>query len=188
MISFVLGNGKSRLSINPMELKSHGILYACNAAYRDFVPDHLIAVDKKMVDELVENNVNNMTIWTKEKFQTGRIKSLPIHLGWSSGPSALWLASQHSHTIYIIGFDYTPSVEYNNVYADTRNYKKSSDMAIFSGNWKAQTLKCINDYPEINYIRVVDKYYFDDLGTAKNYSEMMIDDFLMDFSIKKHDF
>lgn len=190
MISFVLGNGKSRLAIDPVELKPHGKVYACNAAYRDFTPDHLVAVDKKMVDELIENHVDNHTnVWTKDKHTKGNIKPLPKHLGWSSGPTALWLASQENpSTIYIIGFDYTPSIQYNNVYANTPNYKKSTDMAIFSGNWKRQTLECMKEHNQISYIRIVDEFHYDMLGEQINYSEMSMEAFLKSFSFKNSGF
>ena len=48
--------------------------------------------------------------------------------GWSSGPTALHLASTHDTTdIYILGFDYKGLGErINNIYADTPNYKKKS--------------------------------------------------------------
>jgi len=40
---FVLGNGRSRLEISLDDLKKHGRVYGCNALYRDFIPDVLIA-------------------------------------------------------------------------------------------------------------------------------------------------
>ena len=42
---FVLGNGESRKNINLDDLKTKGVVYGCNALYRDFTPDALICVD-----------------------------------------------------------------------------------------------------------------------------------------------
>ena len=52
--AFVLGNGRSRLNLNPLLLKNHGTIYGCNALYREFNPDYLIAVDPKMIIEICE--------------------------------------------------------------------------------------------------------------------------------------
>lgn len=47
-VAFVLGNGTSRKNIDMRQLKNYGKVYACNAVYREFNPDYLIAVDAKM--------------------------------------------------------------------------------------------------------------------------------------------
>ena len=51
-IAFVLGNGVSRKSIDPHALKLHGKTYGCNALFRTFAPDYLVAVDTKMIMEI----------------------------------------------------------------------------------------------------------------------------------------
>ena len=52
--AFVIGNGESR-KIFPIEtLKGHGIIYGCNAIYRDHpkLCDHIVAVNPPMYEEL----------------------------------------------------------------------------------------------------------------------------------------
>ena len=44
-IAFVIGNGTSREPIALPSLKPFGKIYGCNAVYRDFIPDYLVAVD-----------------------------------------------------------------------------------------------------------------------------------------------
>jgi len=64
-IAFVLGNGTSRQTIDHTELKSKGTVYGCNALYREFDPDYLVAVDMKMILEI--NNVgyqHSHAVWT----------------------------------------------------------------------------------------------------------------------------
>ena len=51
-IAFVLGNGTSRKIINPVDLRPYGKIYGCNALFRTFAPDYLVAVDTKMVIEI----------------------------------------------------------------------------------------------------------------------------------------
>ena len=47
-VAFVLGNGLSRKPIPFDPLKKIGKVYACNAVYRQYTPDYLVAVDAKM--------------------------------------------------------------------------------------------------------------------------------------------
>lgn len=49
---FVIGNGESRRSIDLRQLRKHGKIYGCNALYRDFTPDVLIAVDQGIMHEI----------------------------------------------------------------------------------------------------------------------------------------
>ena len=107
-------------------------------------------------------------------------------LGWSSGPTALKFAAEHNpEKIYILGFDYQGHNKkqrkiFNNLYKDTRNYKKSSEEATFYGNWLNQTKKVFKDYPKIQFIRVTprDWYRPKDLEWNKNLKHMDIEEFL----------
>ena len=54
--AFVIGNGESR-NIFPIEsLKSKGVIYGCNAIYRDhpMLCDHIVAVNPPMYEELAQ--------------------------------------------------------------------------------------------------------------------------------------
>ena len=63
--AFVLGNGTSRLSINPFSILNEGKIYGCNAQYREFTVDYLIAVDIKMVNEIIDSQYHkNNEVWT----------------------------------------------------------------------------------------------------------------------------
>ena len=160
--AFVLGNGTSRQHLDLETLRGKGNIYACNAVYRHFEPDVLVAVDPKMVHEIVADGYHhNHTVWTN--FNNGykdytNLNYFDKSLGWSSGPTALYKASQDNHkTIYILGFDYmglNGGKKFNNIYADTRNYKKSQEPATYYGNWLRQTENVISSNPKIQYYRV----------------------------------
>ena len=67
---FVLGNGESRTQINLDVLKTFGKVYGCNALYRDFTPDALIAVDGGMMHEIsasgyANNNLCYFRSWSR---------------------------------------------------------------------------------------------------------------------------
>jgi len=161
--AFVLGNGVSRAPVSVEQLTQHGKIYGCNALYRTFAPDYLVAVDIKMVLEIAKAGYqHHHPVWTNPNRTYEKITNLNYFSpskGWSSGPTALWLASQHQYErIYILGFDYRGTNEgkqFNNMYADTVNYKKSTDSATFFGNWLRQTVSVLKDNPNIDFVRVI---------------------------------
>jgi hypothetical protein len=165
-IAFVLGNGTSRSNLKLENLRNFATVYACNAIYREYDPDYLIAVDVKMVNEIVTAGYNKQhQVWTNPNKGVSTKSDLNFfspHKGWSSGPTALWFASQHDYTdIYIFGFDFQGvNGKFNNMYADTFNYKKSTDNATYFGNWLNQSLTVIKDNRIINYYRVIESENF----------------------------
>jgi hypothetical protein len=184
MRSFVIGNGKSRLQVDLESLRRFGKIYGCNALYREFIPDYLVAVDYKMLTEIAESGFQQTCeVWTNYgpavKNKLG-FKLFYPSLGWSSGPSALHLASQHAPTeIYILGFDYVGNAGLvNNVYSDTENYKKSTDKATYHGNWEKQTITVIKSNPHIQYYRVVGDYHYKLNNDSLNYSEIRMEEFI----------
>jgi hypothetical protein len=183
MRSFVLGNGQSRLCVQPQELKPYGKIYGCNALYRSFSPDYLIAVDIKMVLEISKTGYQlTNPVWTNNSARLKDIEGLNYFkpsLGWSSGPTALQLACTHgADEIFILGFDYTGENNmFNNVYADTENYKRSSDHATYYGNWLRQTELVIKRNPHTKFYRLVLQNYFDPMWRFKNFKHMQYSEF-----------
>jgi hypothetical protein len=183
---FVLGNGRSRLAIECSELSTYGTVYGCNAIYREFDPDYLIAVDSKMVNEIVSTGYQeNHQVWTNPSNGIVAKKHLNFfdpHKGWSSGPTALWFAASNGHLkINILGFDFQGiDGKFNNVYADTYNYKKSNEAATYYGNWLNQTQRIIEEFKHIKFTRVVeeDAYHPDILSELKNLNTVSYDEFL----------
>ena len=164
-IVFVLGNGTSRKPVKPEELRAHGTIYGCNALFREFIPDYLVAVDTKMIREISTAGYQHKhPVWTNPNKYTRSVEKLNLfnpNLGWSSGPTALNFASnQFPKEVYILGFDYQgvgrKNELVNNVYAGTENYKKLHDRATYFGNWERQTSTVIQKNPRIRYIRVVE--------------------------------
>lgn len=162
--AYVIGNGTSRRGINIKGLSKHGVVYGCNAIYRDCTPDFLIAVDVKMILEINKSGYSkNHQVWTNynkayENFD--HLNYFKPSKGWSSGPTALWMATQQGYdVIYILGFDYQGlqnGTKFNNMFADSDNYKRSTDGATFYGNWLRQTKTVIEQNPKVQFVRVVD--------------------------------
>jgi hypothetical protein len=187
--AFVCGNGTSRNFISIEELKKHGKVYACNAVYRESRPDYLIAVDPKMIVEITYNGFQlENEVWTNpnKRFDGHKFEKLNYFnpsKGWSSGPTALWLAGQHVYDeIYMLGFDFQGldnGKRFNNVFADTPNYKKSNQPATFYGNWLRQTETVIKENSNINFIRVIqpDNFIPPQLNNFRNFSTLQAKDF-----------
>jgi len=190
---FVLGNGVSRKGILPQELNVYGKIYGCNALYREYNPDYLVAVDVKMILEISKSGYQyNHHVWTNPNRAFAKIQGLNYFRpskGWSSGPTALWLASQHAHKrVFILGFDFKgldDGKRLNNVYADTNNYKKSSDGATFFGNWLRQTTTVVRENPFIDFYRVImpDNYIPDELNKFNNLKHIFVEDFKKMFNL-----
>lgn len=174
--AFVIGNGVSRAPIDVKLLLDLGTVYGCNAQYREYNPHYLIAVDVKMVNEIISAGYHrNNEVWTNSNKGIStkeHINFFQPHKGWSSGPTALWFAATHGHReIYILGFDYQGiNGRFNNIYADTFNYKKSTEAATFHGNWLNQTEKVITEFKHIHFYRVIQPngYIPDKLGSSLN--------------------
>lgn len=157
--AFVIGNGVSRLSINLELLKQHGKIYGCNALYREFTPDVLVATDRPIATAIQESGyaLKNQ-FYTRRPLENLGARRVPTpYFGYSSGPIATALAAEHGHTkIYMLGFDMGPiqNNQFNNVYAGTEFYKKPSALPTFTGNWIKQITCVAQDFPTTQFIRV----------------------------------
>ena len=181
----MLGNGTSRASIDLHQLKTKGAIYGCNALYREFEPDYLVAVDTKMILEINKAGYQHShNVWTNPNrayHQMHGFNFFNPSKGWSSGPTALWLASTHDNDyIYILGFDYTGiDDKINNVYADTPNYKKSHERATYHGNWLKQTCITCEKFSKKKYIRVLGENVFipKEFSKIKNLAHITVEEF-----------
>lgn len=201
--AFVLGNGRSRKGIDINDLKEKGTVYACNAVYRTDRPHWLVAVDPKMMLEIVETDyVVHNKVYSNFNQQYEKKQKLLDHvtwskpsLGWSSGPTALRLACEHGFKdIYILGFDYQGLAvdskknrfHLNNIYGDTRNYKKNNEEATFYGNWMNQTKKCLQDFQDVKFHRVIPQGWFkpNDIDRPDNIDHLTIEEFIEKFALK----
>lgn len=186
--AFVVGNGTSRSTIDLESLKNKGIIYGCNALYREFDPHYLIAVDTKMILEINKSKVQHkIPVWTNRNKMYAKFTGFNYFepsKGWSSGPTALWKASEDgADEIYILGFDYKGIGEnqdkVNNMYSGTFNYKKTGERATYFGNWLKQTVTTIQKFPKKRYIRVIGSsgYVPKELSKLSNLKHISVEDF-----------
>jgi hypothetical protein len=158
-IAIVLGNGRSRQSIDSTFLKQHGTVYACNAVYREFTPDVLIATDLPIAQAIQESGYAlKHRFYTRKPMEgLGAQRLSKEYYGFSSGPNAVGRACLDGYTqIFMLGFDLgTTNGQFNNIYADTDFYKKSTAPPTFSGNWVKQIAQICKDYSTREFVRVM---------------------------------
>jgi hypothetical protein len=157
--AFVCGNGVSRQAIDLNQLKPLGKIYGCNAMYRDFEPDCLVATDRPIA-ETIQNSGYSKT----HRFHTRKpihgLGALPVpkkYHGNSSGPIATALAALDGYsTIYLLGYDMGPTInaKFNNVYAGTEFYRKPDAAPTYTGNWVKQLCTIAKDFPQMTFVRV----------------------------------
>lgn len=123
---FLLGNGSSRKTFDLERLREIGTIIGCNALYRDFNPDLLVAIDAKMIRELSNakygTEEDHALVITPHNRSAGLINSLKYKTGRfnTSGAFAMRMISEamKPKRCYMLGMDGFPG----NVYDGTVNY------------------------------------------------------------------
>ena len=182
--AFVIGNGKSRIGFDLNTLRGKGTIYGCNALYRDFMPDVLVATDDKIREEIelsefnpdvLENIPAKIPFYTRRpgkiikthsdrKWQefdhvNRHSRKIDYNWGYSSGPVALTYAAFDSHRyIYFMGFDLMGIGDrdnnINNIYSGTNAYKPDTAAATYYMNWVDQIRRIMLEYTDSNFTRV----------------------------------
>jgi hypothetical protein len=163
---FVIGNGESRFGLRIDTLPEKKI--GCNAIVRDYFVDHLVCVDRRMVDEAQNYSDNFLYIYTRKDWLTGRshiknllnVPELPYKgttrpdeaFHWGSGPYAVLLGAQLDKNVKMIGFDlHSKDYKVNNIYKDTENYDPSNKSPVDPRYWIHQIGKVFECFPNHNF-------------------------------------
>ena len=179
--AFVCGNGVSRQTIDLNQLRPLGKIYGCNAMYRDFEPDCLVATDRPIAETIQNSGYSKTHRFHTRKplHDSGALLVPKKYHGNSSGPIATALAALDGHsTIYMLGFDMGPTVnaKFNNVYAGTEFYRKPDAAPTYTGNWVKQLCVITKDFPQITFVRVCGPTTADirELKISNNFHHMAI--------------
>lgn len=169
----VIGNGESRKHLNLNQFNNDYTLIGCNAICRDFLVDHLVVCDKRMVDEVVNHpnsskaNVHVRDDWfhyyrkIKKNKNVICLPEIPYSpkykqddkRNWGSGTYAVLLAAQMNYkNIFLIGFDLYPiNNMVNNIYKDTANYSPGNRQPVDPSYWIYQIAQTFSLYSNINF-------------------------------------
>jgi hypothetical protein len=183
--AFVLGNGLSRQGVNLEQLSRLGKIYGCNALYRDFVPDVLVATDRPIAESIQKSGYALANrFYTRRPIEgLGGRELVEKYSGFSSGPNAVALSAlDDNYKIYLLGFDMGPTEEnlFNNVYSNTEFYKTSQHPPTFTGNWAKQLAQISRDFYDREFIRVFGKTtaQISQLENLNNFKNLSLQDFL----------
>lgn len=188
-LAFVLGNGRSRSGIDLDGLRQHGTVYGCNALYREWKPDVLIAADREISEHIQHSGyAQNNCFYTRRPLAGLGARRIPEqYWGFSSGQIALGLAAINRHTpVYFLGFDLGGiNGHFNNVYADTEFYKRSSARPTYAGNWIRQIISVANDFPHTQFVRVIgtESSPIEEFKSINNINVMNLDQFCCHFGV-----
>tara|TARA_B100001778_G_C18437089_1_gene560619 strand:- start:99 stop:848 length:750 start_codon:yes stop_codon:yes gene_type:complete len=179
--AFVIGNGRSRLKFDLETLRAKGTIYGCNALYRDFRPDYLVAKDKKICQEIAKNYpLHKRPCYTqKQNLELDKnfvlIPKGPDGIDMTTGMTAVHIAIHDGHTkIYLLGFDTTyvgKDKQYNHVYAGTNAYGPKTVDEDHSGFFAIRMFDFFNHFQNINFIRVGGKTV-DMFAKCKNFTQL----------------
>lgn len=173
--ALVIGNGTSRLDFNLARLLEYRVgslnnwkpaqqvkkfyTYGCNALYRDYRPDFLVATGDSLVNEIAESGICDRYIVyaynTSLMEHPGKFHLIPQNPRFNSGALAAYLAAFDGHKkIYMMGFDGNDTPNYNyNVYAGTANYPELRT-TILEDYWVHSLLQVMATYNDVEFIRV----------------------------------
>lgn len=167
----VIGNGVNRLGFELTQLdKPSGLLgsrtvqtYGCNALYRDYSPDFLVAVGNNgIVDEIAEVGYTNENIVYSAAIHLlefpGKFYLIPHDIYADAGTTAAYIAAFDEHKkIYLIGFDGHEAGPWNNnVYAGTKGYD-AVNADIDHSEWILNRKRLFNTYNDVDWVWVTPK-------------------------------
>ena len=168
------------------------MVYGCNALYRSFTPDVLVATDKPIAEAIQMSGypLTNRFYTRRPLPDSGALKLPDKYRGYSSGPNAVGLAcADNHHCIYMLGFDMGPNKnnQINNLYAGTEFYKPVDSVPNFTGNWIKQIREICGDFLGIKFVRVcgTTTARINDLENIKNLEHLDLAIFLDRINNKK---
>jgi hypothetical protein len=200
-----IGNGESRLAFDLKHLASHkgGILgenrlqtYGCNAVYRDFTPDFLVAVGpdtggpNDIVEEIAKSGYADNNIVYTNTFgiinYPGKFYLIPQNIHYDSGALAAYLACFDGHKkVFLLGYDnYVHDQTSTSIYVGTACYPKEE---IFNGAFFELSLRTVmKTYPSVEFVRVtptVQTFCPESWQAQLNFRQISFRDFILEADI-----
>lgn len=190
---FCIGNGESRRVIDLEKLRSKGLTIGCNALYRDFHPDYLVAVDQDMISEIQESKYKgdlilmNVNKRDGKRFVSDKSGVIDLYDSWSAGGLALQYAVKKlkANLVYLIGYDFDPEKKikkYNNMYKDTNCYRTSGSIPQITSNFLRQATQVFEENTMVIFVWVNNNP--DDLWNKRNVKVLDIKKFLKQYQCK----
>jgi len=172
-ITFVVGNGESRRTLNVEALREFGPVWGCNKIHTKWHVDNLVCVDQRQVEEAIMAGANEKcNLWTRRRWapdynNVHNINFIPDfreegtlkwqkQWHWNSGPIGMFLAcEQGADIVCMFGFDfYGIAGKSNNMYKGLPGYDAADHRATDPGFWIQQFVLLAQWYPDTQFVQV----------------------------------
>jgi hypothetical protein len=198
--AIAIGNGETRKDFDLAHITNHrgGILaknklqsYGCNALYRDFTPDFLIAVGDTIIKEIAESKYtqDHIVYATGEHILAypNEFYLIPQNVSYDAGALAVYMACFDGHKkVFLMGYDgYHGVGPVNNVYKDTNGYPHSSEHHDETF-WNLTLTSIIKTYSDVEFISVMPTrswYASDAFIRLVNFRQIDFRDFILEADI-----
>ena len=133
--------------------------YGCNALYRNFRPDFVVATGTDIIQEIANSDyTNNNVVYANGQVvaqYSEKFHYIPQDLSFNSGAIAAYLAAFDGHKrVFMIGFDGIDNTNDNyNVYAGTNGYP-TKDTTISESFWTIGLYNVMKMYEDVEFFRV----------------------------------
>jgi len=200
--ALAIGNGESRLTLDLFHIGRHkgGLFganrlqsYGCNALYRDFTPDFLIATGDEIIKEITDSGycADNIVYTNADSVlkYPGKFYLVPQNIPYDAGALAVYLACFDGHKkIFLMGYDnyYGNNGDImNNVYKDTACYPAGhlKDNGVFFEISLCEVMKTYND---VEFVRVMPQESHDipaSWNPLPNFRQITYNDFILEADI-----
>lgn len=194
----VIGNGPNRLGFDLNLLKNpQGLLgaktvqtYGCNALYRDFTPDFLVATGNNgIIPEIASSSyINDSIVYTNNLHlleYPGKFYLIPYDPYADAGTAAAYIAAFDGHKkIYLIGFDGQDLEGHNsNVYAGTNGYDPEWNFEFDHSKWTQNQKQLFDLYNDVDFVWVTPhgrNLIPESLKWCSNYRQISYRDFVLE--------
>jgi len=199
-----IGNGESRLTFDLTCIANHkgGLFaenklqtYGCNALYRDFKPDFLVATGDAVINEIADSGyTTNSIVYTNAASvlqYPGKFYLLPQNPHYDSGSLAAYMACFDGHKkVFMLGYDQYDENDnqlgrVNNVYKDTVGYLRHPEWQ--DSNFLSRSLlEVMRVYNDVEFVRVMpmETYWVPELlRPLANFRQINYRDFVIEADI-----
>jgi hypothetical protein len=132
--------------------------YGCNALYRDYKTDFLIATGDVIIQEIAASGycTNSVAYAKKQEIVNfpGKFHVVPQDPQWNAGAIAAYLAAfDGNKKVFMLGFDGIDSNNSYNVYVGTNGYQ-GIESNLSESLWIQSLSLVMNTYQDVEFIRV----------------------------------
>jgi hypothetical protein len=198
--ALAIGNGESRLGFDLTHIANHkgGLFgtnrlqtYGCNALYRDFAPDFLVAVGDKIVEEIAGSDyINNNIVYAHGQHildYPGKFYLIPQNVSFDAGALAVYLACFDGHKkVFLMGYDgYDEVARINNVYKDTNGYPETDQIQneVF---WNLSLGAVMDAYSDVEFVSIMPTegwYLAAEFDSRPNFRQITYRDFVLEADV-----